>query len=218
METILKKILKSPRLYEYSTIIQQTIETEKQKRERFYNDITEQQKAEFINGEIICHSPVKNRHAVASDNLYRVISSYVIAKKLGKTKHEKVLIKLTRNDYEPDVSFFKKEKSEIFTKSLMFFPIPDFIIEVLSESTEKNDRGIKFEDYALHGVGEYWIIDAEEEFVEQYILHDTKYVLFLKSNTGTIKSFEIEGFEIPIKAIFDEDENLKILIALTQIL
>ncbi len=39
------------------------------------------------------------------------------------------------------------------------FPAPDLIVEVLSESTEANDRGIKFEDYAAHGVVEYWIVD-----------------------------------------------------------
>lgn len=87
----------------------------------------------------------------------------------------------------------------------MFFPVPDFIVEVLSDSTKNIDRGIKFEDYAIHGVGEYWIVDSENEFVEQYILYDNKYELFLKSNSGDIKSFEIQDFEIPIKSIFDDE-------------
>jgi hypothetical protein len=33
----------------------------------------------------------------------------------------------------------------------------------------------------------------------------------LKSSNGVIKSQVIEGFEIPIKAIFDEELNLEIL-------
>ena len=41
----------------------------------------------------------------------------------------------------------------------MLFPAPDFAVEVLSPSTQKNNRGIKFDDYALHNVSEYWIID-----------------------------------------------------------
>ncbi len=205
METVLEQILKSPRLYEYSAVIQQTIETEQQKRQRFYDEITEQQKAEFINGEIICHSPVRNQHAVASENLFALIKNHVRIKKLGKVRFEKALIKLTRNDYEPDICFFKKEKSDKFTKKTMFFPVPDFIVEVLSDSTKNVDRGIKFEDYAIHGVGEYWIVDSENEFVEQYILYDNKYELFLKSNSGDIKSFEIQDFEIPIKSIFDDE-------------
>jgi Uma2 family endonuclease len=202
MDTILEQILKSSLLNEYSKIIQKKVENETQKRQLFYNEITEQQKAEFINGEIICHSPVKNQHSIASENLFVSIKEYLKIKKYGKVRHEKALIKLTRNDYEPDICFFKKEKSDKFTKKLLFYPIPDFVIEVLSDSTEKIDREIKFNDYALHDIGEYWIIDPEKEFVEQYILNNKKYELFLKSNSGIIKSFEIEGFEISIDTIF----------------
>ena len=41
----------------------------------------------------------------------------------------------------------------------MKYPAPDFIAEILSPSTDERDRGIKFEDYAAHGVGEYWLLD-----------------------------------------------------------
>ncbi|GAB4422196.1 MAG: hypothetical protein OHK0039_38080 [Bacteroidia bacterium] len=34
------------------------LEAERQRREQFYNDITEYEKAEFINGEVVIHSPV----------------------------------------------------------------------------------------------------------------------------------------------------------------
>ena len=51
----------------------------------------------------------------------------------------------------------------------MQFPPPDLVVEVLSESTEKRDRGVKFEDFAAHGVGEYWMIDADKETLEQYL-------------------------------------------------
>jgi len=37
------------------------------------------------------------------------------------------------------------------------------------------------------------------------------YELLLKSNSGSLKSAVITGFEIPIRAIFDEKENLKAL-------
>jgi Uma2 family endonuclease len=216
MEKILNKILKSPLLNEYSKIISQKVEQEEEKRKRFYNEITEQEKAEFIEGEIICHSPVKMAHNIVGKLLLILLQTYVFKKKLGFVGYEKILIKLTRNDYEPDICFFKKEKSEKFTNNQMFFPAPDFVIEILSESTEKRDRGIKFEDYALHGVKEYWIIDPENKFVEQYILHERKFEFFQKHTSGIIKSFEIEDFEIPFKAIFDETENLKTLIVLTQ--
>jgi len=46
---------------------------------------------------------------------------------------------------------------------------------VLSPSTEKRDRGIKFRDYELHGVGEYWIVDTVAESVKLYLLAGETY-------------------------------------------
>ena len=74
------------------------------------------------------------------------------------------------------------------------------------------DRGIKFKDYEAHGVREYWIIDPEAETLEQYCLkRDKTYELRLKSGSGEVKSSVIKGFSIPIRAIFDRGENLRIL-------
>ncbi|MHA6484983.1 Uma2 family endonuclease [Paenibacillus sp. strain BS8-2] len=49
---------------------------------------------------------------------------------------------------------------------------PDFIIEVLSPSTTKVDRVLKYNAYAKAGVKEYWIVDPYHEFVESFILHN----------------------------------------------
>jgi Uma2 family endonuclease len=73
------------------------------------------------------------------------------------------------------------------------------------------DRGVKFEDYALHGVAEYWLIHPEEEFVEQYILMGDRYELFFKSRSGNIQSRAIQGLLIPLRAIFDPAEHLAAL-------
>lgn len=89
----------------------------------------------------------------------------------------------------------------------MQFPAPDFVAEVLSPSTASNDRGIKYQDYESHGVQEYWIIDPNKQTVEQHILQGDTYELVLKASDGSVKSKAIDGFAIPIKAIFDEDAN-----------
>jgi len=208
MDTLLKQIIRSPKLPFYLKELQKFYEEEQKRRKQFYDEVTEDQKAEFIMGEVILHSPVKYKHIVASDNLFSLLSIYTKANALGSVRHEKVMIRLTRNDFEPDISFFGNEKAKQFTKNQMLFPAPDFVVEVLSDSTEKNDRGVKFEDYALHEVAEYWLVDPEKEIVEQYFLEKGKYALNIKSAQGNIVSQAIEGFEIPIRAIFDEKANL----------
>lgn len=63
----------------------------------------------------------------------------------------------------------------------------------------------------MNGVAEYWIIGPEEKFIEQYLLRDGAFVLNFKSRDGMIASVVIANFEIPVRAIFDEQENLAAL-------
>ena len=108
----LEQLLRSPRLPEALRRLQAAARAEAKKRRYFYDVVTEQQKAEFINGEIIVHSPVKLRHAVASENLFTLLKMFVRKHNRGSVFHEKILIVLNRNDYEPDICFFGLEKAE----------------------------------------------------------------------------------------------------------
>ena len=187
------------------------LKAEQKKRRHFYEIVEENKKMEFINGEIIFHSPVKLQHNNATSLLCVLLKTFVAKYQLGFVGVEKILVSLTRNDYEPDLCFFGKDKSKNFKKKQMQFPAPDFIVEVLSDSTEKYDRETKFQDYAAHGVQEYWIVDADKETVEQYFLQNETYELLLKSNSGDINSVVLTAFKIPIQAIFDEQVNLRTL-------
>jgi len=55
-----------------------------------------------------------------------------------------------------------------------FTNAPRFVTEVLSDSTEKADRGCKKELYRKIGVLEYWIVDWRIQTVEIYIFHTNK--------------------------------------------
>jgi Uma2 family endonuclease len=211
VEAILEKLIESPRLSLFHRQIQQVLEAEQVRRTRFIETMTEGEKVEFINGEVVVHSPVKLQHNNASKSLLVLMSAYVQTHSLGLVGHEKLMISLTRNDYEPDICFFAKQKADTFTAKQMRFPAPDFIAEVLSESTAHNDRGVKFDDYAAHGVTEYWIIDPDGEMVEHYLLDGDAYRLNVKAGSGMLISQAIPGFQIPVRAIFDESENLTAL-------
>lgn len=54
---------------------------------------------------------------------------------------------------------------------------PDLIVEVLSPSTSKNDRGYKRDLYEKSGVKEYWIVDTKLRSIESYLLTNGKYKL-----------------------------------------
>ena len=209
----LEPILHSPRLPDIAAVLNERLRDETERRERFYDEISDAQKAEFIDGEVVMHSPARNRHLTAKLNLTRLISTFVDYHELGVVRDEKCLCVFPRNDYEPDIVFFGPEKASRFHTNTMKFPMPDFAVEVLSEITERRDRGVKFEDDEAHGVQEYWIIDPSEgrETVEQYVLEAGSFQLRLKSGSGEIASQVSSNFRIPIRAIFDTQENLTAL-------
>jgi Uma2 family endonuclease len=216
MDAILEPILQSPLLKKYVKDLQHFVQVEDEKRMHFYKNVTEQQKAEFIHGEMVVQSPVTMKHNLVVGRMFKLLSTFVSINNLGFVGVEKVLVKLTRNDFEPDVCFFREEIAKEFSAKTMFFPAPDFVVEVLSKSTEKTDRTIKFTDYALHGVEEYWIVDAEKETVEQYFLTNKKvYQLHVKLNEGTLYAKAIKKFSIQAEALFSDaacNNNLKKLI------
>jgi hypothetical protein len=107
------------------------------------------------------------------------------------------------------VVFFGTERAKSLTPGMMKFPAPDLAVEILSESTAARDRGVKFEDYAAHGVAEYWILDAEQQGIEQYVARNVEFELTLKSASGEIASPTIAGLRLPIRAFFDREENLR---------
>jgi Uma2 family endonuclease len=215
MEITVSDILKSPGAVKLYQQIREALADETRRREEFREWLTPDVKAEFINGEIVMHSPVKRGHFKASGRLFKLLDTFSVIKKVGEVAAEKALITLTRNDYEPDLCFWSNEKTVGFTDETMLHPAPDFIVEILSPSTKKHDRTTKFEDYALHGIREYWIIDPDKQTVEQFGLlvpTDKTYLPYGKFIPGDdIKSIVLPEFEIPVAAIFDEKANFEAL-------
>ncbi len=208
---LLDAMLDSPVLPELIQEAQRALGRERKMREKFYRDITPEQKWEFIQGEIVMHSPALNRHLSASQHLFKLLDTFVSVHRLGLVRHEKAMTTFPRNDYEPDVMFFGPAKAALVEPDTLRFPIPDLIVEVVSPTTEARDRGIKFQDYALHGVAEYWIVDPMAETVETYRLADDAYPPVERQATGTVGSDVVPGFEVNVRALFDEAENLAAL-------
>ena len=212
----LTPFFQSPRLPDIASALNEHLRAETEARSRFYDQMSDSEKVEFIAGEVILHSSARNQHLLVKFNLTTLLGTYVRQHALGEVRDEKCLCVFPRNDYEPDIVFFGSEKAATFLPGTMKFPVPDFVVEVLSESTASRDRGVKFEDYEAHGVQEYWLIDPESETVEQYRLDNGQFELELKSASGDIISHIITGFQIPIRAIFNPAENLSALKRLLQ--
>ena len=115
------------------------------------------------------------------------------------------------NDYKyivPDVSINCNTRDR---KNVAFTGVPRFIMEVLSDSTEKYDRNGKMELYCKVGVSEYWIVDWKKKTVEIYLFDDdgnggTKPYLqntITESNKEELRIIMFPNFHITFDELFE---------------
>lgn len=70
--------------------------------------------------------------------------------------------------FQPDLIFIREQNRGIIKN--VVHGSPDLVVEVLSDSTEKRDRGPKMETYARYGIEEYWLVDLGKRAIEVYRL------------------------------------------------
>jgi hypothetical protein len=85
----MNELKKRPDLKGIVKTLQATLKEEAKLREEFYNTIEEDDKAEFINGEVIMHSPVKLEHADCSRLLMNLLINYSMKFDLGEVLPKK---------------------------------------------------------------------------------------------------------------------------------
>lgn len=193
--------------------LEEAFAEEQRKRHAFREWLNPEIKAEFILGEVVLHSPNRVRHNAVRDNLHRLVDRYNVLRRAGLVTVEKALCEFTRNDFMPDIVFFGRTKADLLGPDDALYPVPDLVVEVLSKSTAKHDRGVKFEDYAAHGVGEYWLVDPDRALSEQYVLRGAAYALANPGN-GEVVSVVLAGLRFPAAAASDDLANRAAVAAL----
>jgi len=82
---------------------------------------------------------------------------------------------------------------------------PDLVVEILSPSSIRNDRGIKQRLYQRLGVQEYWIVDPKNNAIVVYRLAGGVYDLVsFAVERGIVDSTAITGLQVEVSEIFDE--------------
>jgi Uma2 family endonuclease len=78
---------------------------------------------------------------------------------------------------------------------------PELVVEVLSPSSRRRDRGIKAQLYTRAGVPEYWIVDPDRRVVEQHVLEGSAYRL-AGTHRETIRPTRIDGVEVDLSRVW----------------
>jgi Uma2 family endonuclease len=112
------------------------------------------------------------------------------------------------SDYEvlqPDLVFFGPSRRHLVHPDQAIRSAPDLVVEILSASTERIDRGRKMQAVARFGVPEYWIVDPRAKTVEVYRLAHAGFAQVQKAGeVEVVRSATIPGLEFAAARAFVE--------------
>jgi Uma2 family endonuclease len=100
---------------------------------------------------------------------------------------------------QPDVLYVSPERRAILQDRIE--GAPDLVIEVLSKSTTRRDRGDKLRLYASAGVSEYWIVDPVARQVEFLVNENGRFVVEMP-RAGVYRSRAIDQMELDVAALW----------------
>lgn len=153
---------------------------------------------EWVDEEIITYMPPLLKHQEISGFLFNLFSAFVSALKLGKVVPAPFEVKLWPDgpSREPDLLFVRNNKLEQLGEK-RFNGAPDFVVEIVSVSSVREDKVRKFEEYEQAGVAEYWIIDPRQRFetAEFFQLDESGiYQPVEVDEDGVYQSYTLPGF------------------------
>lgn len=127
---------------------------------------------EMLDGTLLVSPSPTPLHQIVVANLFRLLDRAVSA------DHTVLFAPLewrpdNRTSFEPDLLVISKD----LVGGQYISQAPTVAVEVLSPSSVRIDRMLKFSRYAEGGIGQYWIIDPLVPSVEVYDLVDGDYHL-----------------------------------------
>lgn len=178
-------------------------------------NMPEDERYEIIEGDLFVMESPHGRHQLVLGELYRQISNYLQGKKckvfiapfdvvLSKSKKKNEMYNVLQPDLFVLCDMNKYEGSKVFGA-------PDFVIEILSPSTNVHDKYRKMNLYAQYGVKEYWVVDVTAKIIHPYMLNE-KGVYELSSRAygidEKIKVNTLKGLTISLKDFLEENYDL----------
>ena len=136
--------------------------------------------AEILDGELHTHPRPAPRHARASSVLGgKLTDPFDIGSggPGGWLILDEPELHLDGEIMVPDLAGWRRERMPGLPETAWFETAPDWVCEVLSPRTARDDRVIKMPLYAKFGVGHLWLVDAILRTLEAYELRESRWSL-----------------------------------------
>ncbi len=155
------------------------------KRKATYEDLfnlPENMTGEIIDGELIVSPRPARRHVHAASALGGTLTpSYQFGEGGGPggwiIYHEPEIHFSAENIVVPDLAGWRRERLRMPPGEHRFTVSPDWVCEILSPDSARNDRILKMRLFARHEVPYFWIIDPALATLEVFKLESGRWVL-----------------------------------------
>ena len=157
---------------------------------------------ELSEGRLTVYDMPTPEHQRIVRRLSRLLEDWAAEHGAGEVLFAPLPVRLWPGKFrEPDVMVYLGEYSDRIGER--YGGVPDLVVEVLSPGMQHFDRGIKFTEYAMAGVSEYWLVDPEARTIQVFVLKDDHFSLTGQFGPGQIvQSTLLLGCEMPADAIF----------------
>lgn len=166
-------------------------------------------KHEYVNGELVAMAGGSRRHNLIAANVAAALSGRLRDRPcVVLNSDQRVAVQRTRLYAYPDVTVVCG-RPESHPKDAETITNPTLVVEVLSERTERYDRGAKFAHYQrLESLRHYVMISQSERRVEHYArLPSGQWLLTVHEETGSVP-LDALGIELPLDDVFTKLELL----------
>ena len=161
-------------------------------------------KAEYVDGEVIVHSPLSTRHSDAVWFIGYLLKTIVQQHDLGRVLGPEVQVRLRPGLRRvPDLLFVAKARADRIQPTLIE-GAPDLIVEIVSPDSVERDWREKYLEYQTAGVGEYWVVDLEYQRMAAYWLDEQGHYQAAPVEEGVYRSQVLPGFWLRAEWLWQE--------------
>jgi len=175
------------------------------KRKLDYSDLVaspdDGKRYELVRGDLFVTPSSRPQHQRISKRLMLLLVAYFEGRSIGEIFAAPTDVILTNRDvFVPDLLVVSDPQH--VTKRGIEGP-PLLVVEILSPSTRKRDRGLKARRYAELGVEHYWIVDPEKRRMECHRLAGDVFQLRVHAEGETTLAHpDWDGLEVDLGALF----------------
>lgn len=201
------------------SVNQDTLPPPRMTFEEFLDWLDEDTWAEWVDGEVIVHSPAADDHQDIVGFLGSILRLWVEHSDLGIVLMAPFLVKMPKRGREPDLMVILKPNTIRLRDTYLDGPA-DLIVEILSPESAARDRGDKYFEYEAAGVPEYWLLNPMRQWAEIYQLGaDGAYAPAFVGRSGVYHSAMLPGlwlriewlWQQPLPPVIDILKELKVI-------